>query len=74
MCSFGTKVNERMYALADKVEVFCLPLVVEILEFYDPLEKKLVSKFELLVRDPALVHDSNGDDELAVVPIVSFWK
>lgn len=59
-----------MDALANEMEAFGLPLVVEELEFKNPLEEKLVSEFKLLGRDPALVDDADTNDQLAVVPIV----
>jgi hypothetical protein len=67
-------VNERVNALADNVEAFGLLLIIEMLELHNPLEEKLVSEFELPVRDPTLVHDANGDNKLAVVQIISLWK
>ena len=67
-------MNEQVNTLVNKVEPFCLLLVVEMLELEDPLEKKLVGEFELPIGDLTLVHDSNHTDELAVMQVVSFWK
>ena len=67
-------MNEGMNALANKMEPFHLPLVVEMLELNDPLEEKLVGEFELLIGDLTLVHYSDGDDKLAVMEVVSFRK
>jgi len=60
-------VDEQVNALAHKMKAFSLLLIVEVLEFNDPLEKELVSKLELWIGDMALVHDSNGNDEFAIM-------
>jgi hypothetical protein len=54
-------------ALAHEVEALGFQLIVQILELDNPLEKKLVSELQLLVGDLTLVHDSDGDNELAVM-------
>jgi hypothetical protein len=61
-----------VYALANKMEAFRLPLIVKEFKLQDPLEKELVSESELLRRDLALVHDSDGDHELTVMLVV--WR
>ena len=62
-----------MDALANVMEPFRLPLIIKILELDHPLEEKLVSELELLVRDSALVDDTDANDQLAIVPIVYLW-
>jgi hypothetical protein len=44
---FRSEVDEGMDALANEVEAFGLLLIIEKLELYDPLKKKLVSVLEL---------------------------
>jgi len=65
-------VNERVNALADKVEMIGPSLVIENFEFDDPLEEKFVGKFELWLRNLALVEYPDSNDQLAVVSVVSF--
>ena len=74
MNSFRAKMDKRVNALADKVEVIRVSLIVDILEFNDPLEEKLVGKFKLLSGNLALVEYPNGDDQLAIVSIVLLWE
>ena len=63
-----------MNALTNKVEVFSLPLVVDMFEFHNPLKKKLVGKFELVLSNPTLIENSDGDDKFTVVLVILFWK
>ena len=56
-----------MNTLVDEMEPFSLLLIVDVLELDNPLEEKPVGEPELLVGDLTLVHDADGNNELAVM-------
>ena len=59
-----------MNTLVYEMEARSLLLIVEHLKFHNPLNKVLVSEFELGQSNHVLIHDSDTDNELAVVTVI----
>jgi hypothetical protein len=73
MCLPG-EMCERVYTLANEMETFWPPFVVQHLELDAPFEEKLVSEKQLFSRDTTLVDHPDSPNELTEVDVMWPWQ
>jgi hypothetical protein len=73
MCLPG-EMCEQVYMLANKMEMFWPPFIVQHLELNAPFEEKLVSEKQLFLRDTTLVDHPDSPNELTELEVIWLWQ